>query len=77
MSFQVHTLSDEQKLAALQQRAKARGLQLEEEVGEFLLRHCPRDTRFLFEILEKLDAASLVAQRKLTIPFVRSILQSN
>jgi DnaA family protein len=72
--FQLHTLSDEDKLAALALRSKLRGLVLSEEVGQFLLRRCPRDMSQLFSILDTLDKASLQAQRKLTIPFVKSVL---
>jgi DnaA-homolog protein len=73
--FQLQVLSDEDKLAALQMRAKLRGLILNDEVGQFLLRRCPRDMPKLFALLETLDRASLQAQRKLTIPFVKSVLQ--
>lgn len=75
ITFQVHELNDEQKLAALQMRAKLRGINLTREVAEFLLHHCPRDMVALFTNLEKLDKASLSAQRKLTIPFIKNILQ--
>ncbi|MGL5222796.1 MAG: HdaA/DnaA family protein, partial [Plesiomonas shigelloides] len=33
-----------------------------------------RDMRTLFDTLDKLDHASIAAQRKLTIPFVKEIL---
>ncbi len=72
--FQLHLLSDEEKLAALAMRAKLRGLVLSDEVGQFLLRRCPRNMTQLFSILDRLDKASLQAQRKLTIPFVKSVL---
>lgn len=74
VTFQVHALSDDQKLEALQRRSKARGLELGKEVGEFLLRHYSRDTESLFNLLDKLDVESLAAQRKLTIPFVKTII---
>lgn len=70
----VQPLNDEQKLAALQLRAKGRGLDLSDEVGQYLLRRYPRNMAVLFEALEKLDEASLVMQRRLTIPFVKSVL---
>lgn len=73
--FQLHGLSDTQKLAALQFRAERRGLELPDEVGKFLLRYYPRDMAKLFAILEKLDQASLALQRRLTIPFVKKVLQ--
>lgn len=73
--FQLKTLSDEQKIIALQQRAKVRGLELSSEVGQYLLNRYPRDMHLLFNTLEKLDQASLAAQRRLTIPFVKLVLE--
>ncbi|MCJ8169288.1 DnaA regulatory inactivator Hda [Atopomonas sediminilitoris] len=72
--FQVHELSDEDKLRALQLRAFRRGLQMPEEVGRFILTRAGRSMNALFEVLEKLDQASLQAQRKLTIPFLKEVL---
>ncbi|MBY5990934.1 DnaA inactivator Hda [Ferrimonas balearica] len=72
--YQLHPLTDDAKLAALQRRAKMRGLELEEEVGRFLLTRLARDLRTLFEVLDRLDKASMVAQRRLTIPFVKETL---
>ena len=72
--FLVEPLADAQKIAALQHRAKNRGMNLPKEVGQYLLSRSPRDMHALFAILEQLDKASLVEQRRLTIPFVRSVL---
>jgi DnaA family protein len=72
--FQVHELNDEERLAALQQRAHLRGLELSEEVGQFLLLRLPRDSQALFSALVQLDKASLSLKRKLTIPLVKTIL---
>ncbi len=72
--FQLHELADEDKQAALQLRAQARGLELTDEVAAYLLRRAPRDMSSLFALLERLDQASLAAQRKLTIPFVREFV---
>lgn len=72
--FQLHELADEDKQFALQLRAQARGLELSDEVAAYLLRRTPRDMRSLFALLERLDEASLAAQRKLTIPFVREFV---
>ena len=60
--------------AALQLRAASRGLELTEEVAAYLLRRCPRDLVTLFALLDQLDTASLAAQRRLTIPFVRQFI---
>jgi DnaA-homolog protein len=72
--FQLRPLSDAGKLQVLQQRAHARGLELPETTGQYLLTHYPRELRFLCEQLDTLDRASLVEQRKLTIPFIKSVL---
>ncbi|MFC1747870.1 DnaA regulatory inactivator Hda [Pseudomonadota bacterium] len=72
--FQLHTLSDADKLAALRQRADQRGFELSEEVGRYLLRHYQRDMSALFELLTTLDQRSLAEQRRLTIPFVKEII---
>jgi DnaA-homolog protein len=72
--FHVHTLDDDQKQAALQFRAKARGLELNDEVAAYIIQRLPRDMNELFWQLNRLDHASLAEQRKLTIPFVKKIL---
>jgi DnaA family protein len=73
--FEVKKLNDEQKLAALRLRAQCLGLELPDVTARFLLGHYLRDTHALFALLHRLDRASLVAQRCLTIPFVKEILQ--
>jgi DnaA family protein len=72
--FQLTSLADTDKRAALQMRARRRGLEMGNEVAEYLLRRCPRDMDSLFNLLNRLDQASLAAQRRLTIPFVRQLL---
>ena len=72
--LRMQPLSDEEKLIALQLRAKNRGLLLTDEVARFLLLRCPRNMQILFTTLEKLDRASLAAQRRLTIPFIKEVL---
>jgi len=75
--YQIKALSDENKCLALQQHASARGLELTDEVCEYLLSRYSRDVGNLFDMLETLDNAALVAKRKITIPFVRKIMQEN
>jgi len=72
--FQLRPLDDEAKIRALRLRAQRRGLDLPDEVGQYLLRQYPRDLAFLMDMLEELDLASLTAKRRLTIPFIRSVL---
>ena len=72
--YQISHLSDAQKYLSMQQRAKRRGFSLSDEVCNFLLRHYPRDTHALYNLLDLLDAASLRAQRKITVPFVKEVM---
>ena len=76
-SLVLHTLGldDQAKIDALRLRASARGLELSNEVGQFLLRHYPRDMAVLFALLDKLDHASMAAQRRLTIPFIKQVME--
>lgn len=73
-SFQLRLLTDQDKQKLLQQKARLRGIELPDEVARYLLNHQHRDLRTLITILDKLDKATLVHQRKLTIPFVKDIL---
>ena len=74
--LKLHELTNEEKLQALQMRAVKRGLNLSENTQQFLLRCYPEDTVSLFDVLDKLDKASLAEKRKLTVPFVRQGLGS-
>ncbi|GAB60204.1 DnaA inactivator Hda [Rheinheimera nanhaiensis] len=73
-SFQLRLLTDDDKQKLLQQKARLRGMELPDEVARYLLNHQDRDIRALVATLDKLDKATLVHQRKLTIPFVKEIL---
>ncbi|MCV6625409.1 MAG: DnaA regulatory inactivator Hda, partial [Cellvibrionaceae bacterium] len=72
--FGLPQLSDDDKRLALQRRAKARGLDLSDEVAQYILHRAPRHTGELFACLDQLDNASLAEQRRLTIPFVKQVL---
>lgn len=73
-SYQLQSLTEEQKRQLLQKNALTRGIQLPDEVANFLLKRVDRDLKTLFDLLTKLDKASLQAKRKLTIPFIKEIL---
>ncbi|RFA30435.1 DnaA regulatory inactivator Hda [Alkalilimnicola ehrlichii] len=73
--LRLQDLDDEEKLAGLCFRAHQRGLELPRETAQYLLARFPRDMAYLFDTLDRLDQASLAAQRRLTIPFIRQVLQ--
>lgn len=72
--LQLRELDDDGKAGALRLQARGRGMDMPAEVAAFLLRRCPRDMAALFALLDELDHASLAAQRKLTVPFVKALL---
>lgn len=74
LTIEILSLTDEDKILALEKHAKERGIILQPEVVEFILHRVARDMKQLFELLDKLDQASLSAQRKITIPFVKQVL---
>jgi len=73
--YQVTPLDDLSKQAALQMRAKGFGLELTDEVAQYILHRAPRDMKELFLTLKRLDHVSLAEQRRLTIPFVKQVLR--
>jgi len=72
--YRLESLDDDDLAAALIAQARARGLELDRPAAEYLLHRVARDMTVLGDWLERLDRASLVAQRKLTIPFIRELL---
>ncbi len=73
--YQLQELDDAGRGEALRLRAAQRGLQLPPETSDYLLKRMPRDLPSLCTLLDELDEASLVAQRRLTVPFIRDALE--
>ncbi|TLX49566.1 DnaA regulatory inactivator Hda [Pseudoalteromonas ruthenica] len=74
-TLQIRSMSDDDKAQALTNRAKMRGLELSDDCARFLLTRLSRDMRALLDVLDTLDHASMAAQRKLTIPFIKATLK--
>lgn len=72
--IQLMELNDEDKINTLKAHALRRGFDLPDSVGQFLLNRCSRNMHDLHQLLNRLDDASLAAQRKITIPFVKDTL---
>lgn len=73
--YQLHGLSDEEKIAALNLSAEARGLQLSTGVIPYLLTHFRRDMQSLTAMLQALDRYSLETKRAITVPLLRELLE--
>lgn len=77
LSYQLHPLSDEEKIQALQNHANARGMKLPDEVLEYCLRHLRRDMPNLIATIDALDEWSLTGKRAVTLPLLKQLLQES
>lgn len=74
LTLKIQPLRDDQLIEALTYKAHFLGFDIPPAVGRFLLNHYVHDLAALWLLLEKIDRATLAAQRKLTIPFLKQIL---
>ena len=69
-------LSDDEKKAVFKHRAQLRGFDLPEDGADYIFNRIPRNMSTLISFLDRLDKSSLVAKRKLTIPFIKNVLDT-
>ena len=72
--FAVTVPDETQRRIILRERAAARGLEIDDAVMDYLFRRVGRDLGTLTASLDRLDRASLAAQRRITVPFLRQTL---
>jgi len=72
--FEIQPLDDADKGVLLIEHAAARGMLLDADIVEYLLRHGRRDQAWLMGVLDALDEASLSQARPITLPLLREIL---
>ena len=73
--YQLKTLSDADKAAALQRYARRLGFELGEELVDYLMRHAERDLPSLYRKIANLNALSLSKQRPVTLSLLREALK--
>ncbi|AOY88106.1 DnaA regulatory inactivator Hda [Marinobacter salinus] len=74
LTIQLGIYRDDDRLKILMARAEQRGLVMGDDVAGFIMRRAPRRLGDLLAILDTLDENSLQAQRRLTIPFVKTVM---
>lgn len=74
--YALQVLSDPERRAVLRQEADARGLFLSDEVMSYVLTRFSRDLSSLMTLLDHLDQFALQTQRAITIPLIKSMLES-
>lgn len=77
LTLKIQPLREDQLIDALTYKAHYLGFDIPATVGRFLLNHYVHDLPALWLLLEKIDRATLAAKRKLTIPFLKTILAEN
>jgi DnaA family protein len=70
----LRALDDAGRASLLRDRAARRGLALEDAAVDWMLTRTAREPNQLVELIERLDRASLAAQRRVTVPFLRQVL---
>jgi len=68
-------LDDAARAAVLRARAQRRGLALDEAAIDWLMTHSERELAGLLVLLDRLDRESLAAKRRITVPFLRRVLE--
>jgi DnaA family protein len=74
--YEVRALSEDDRRAAVQGYALARGFELPKEVTDYLLARAPRDMSSLRALVDTLDRLSLEQKRAITVPLARELLQA-
>jgi DnaA family protein len=74
LTLKLQPLNDLDRITALIFKADQMGFEISSQMGQFLLTHYDRDLSSLWNLLKKLDHASLVAKKKLTLPFLKKII---
>jgi len=76
LPIEISPLEDKQEvIAALQRHSAKLGFELPLEVGNFLIKNFSSDLQELLAVLKLLEQATLVEKRRLTLPFVKQVLQ--
>ena len=74
--FQLQLLSEPERRAVLRQEANTRGVVLGDDVMDYMLKRFSRDLGSLMLLLNALDAFALRTQRAITIPLLKTMLES-
>ena len=74
LMLQLPGSGDEETREILGARARLLGIRLSDEVLAYLMTHYPRDLAAQMAILRRLDETSLLQQRKVTIPLIKTAL---
>lgn len=69
--FHLHVLDDDELSSAFALMLKLRGLEVGDDVIEYVVRRYPREITALKQLVERLDQASMTEKRRVTIPLIK------
>jgi DnaA family protein len=72
--YAIRPLDDVDRARAIERLAEQRGIELGDEVVNFILRRAPRRMNELIATFDRLDRSALAQQRPLTIPLAKEVL---
>jgi len=75
--YRLRELDDESRARALRRHAKGRGIEISDDVVGYVLTRHRRDMASLMALLDRLDYHSMAHQRRLTVPFVRGLIETD
>lgn len=73
LGFQLKPLSDEGLRSAFRSEIEQRSLEVSDEVLGYVFKHFPRRMNILKQVVNRLDEVSLMEQRRITVPFIKSV----
>ncbi len=74
--FALQVLTETERRAVLRREADARGVFLSDDAMDFMLNRFSRDLGSLMQLLDQLDGYALQTKRAITIPLIKSMLES-
>ncbi len=73
-THQISALVRDQVLLVFQQQAQQKGLIISDKTTQYLYNNCPINMKFLSQLLQALDQATLVEKKSVTTPLLKKIL---
>ena len=73
--LEIPELNDSDKIKVLQKNAHERGWDLTPKVCDYIMNHYKRDLYFLCNCVKFIDETSLSLKKKITIPFIKKIIE--
>lgn len=75
--FHLDPLGDAELLTFIRNRARQRGLTIPAEAAHYIVKHLPRDIRYLETLIAALDDEALASRRRVTLPLVKRVVEAS